>query len=273
MKDSATLLVKPTSATGSHIAVSVRAILLAASVAASIGFGVPRAHAATNVTIKSFEGAWSASTSYTAGVVVTYKNASYIALVASLGAAPTSNATDWSILDAPGATGPQGPAGAKGATGPVGPAGPAGAKGVTGATGAVGPAGPAGPKGATGPSGATGAKGATGARGPAGVSYGGFASIGGPDTTLIQSLGRHNAPSLILTTGAVGASGDYYLVASTILFAWAGDQVVCFAASGDSGTANDGMDAYLLNLTSDNVLVSSSLVDDVFVEAPCANVT
>jgi len=261
MKGSAESLVDPTSARGSPISAAVPALLLAATFAASIGFAVPRAHAATNVTIKSFEGAWSASTSYTAGVVVTYNNASYIALVASRGAAPTSNATEWSILDAPGAPGPQGPAGAKGAAGPVGPAG------AKGATGATGPVGPAGAKGATGPAGATGAKGATGARGPAGISYGGFASIGGPGTTLIHSLGSSNAPSLILTTGAVGASGDYYVVASTLLFAWVGDEVVCFAASGDSGTANDGMDAYLLNLTPTNVLVSSSLVDDVFVEA------
>jgi hypothetical protein len=52
---------------------------------------------------------------------VTYDNASYIALAASLGAAPKTNGTDWAILDPPGATGTQGPAGVKGGTWATGP--------------------------------------------------------------------------------------------------------------------------------------------------------
>ena len=96
-------------------------IILSATVAVSLlAFGVPSAQA-TNVAVKAFEGAWSSTASYSAGTVVTYDKASYIALTSNLAANPTSNTSDWAILDAPGATGPVGPAGAKGATGVQGP--------------------------------------------------------------------------------------------------------------------------------------------------------
>src|SRR2546430_14124445 len=49
-----------------------------------------------------FYGGWSSSTSYKPGYVVTYNGASYLCLVANSGVTPPSEATDWTILDAPG---------------------------------------------------------------------------------------------------------------------------------------------------------------------------
>jgi hypothetical protein len=135
------------------------------------------ATAAVVVPVLVFQGAWTNSVPYVPGAVVTYNGQSYISLVLNKGVAPNTNANDWSLLDAAGATGAQGPQGIPGpvgATGSQGPVGPAGAKGATGATGAMGPAGPAGATGAMGPTGATGAQGtagqtgATGPQGPAG---------------------------------------------------------------------------------------------------------
>ncbi len=138
---------------------------------------------ALSVAITAFRGGWSSTVTYTPGQVVTYKGASYICLAANLGASPTANPKDWSILDAPGATGPAGPDGPKGpqgatgltgpqgatgATGAVGPRGVAGPAGATGPRGIQGPVGPAGPTGPQGLAGATGATGLQGAQGPAG---------------------------------------------------------------------------------------------------------
>src|SRR6267154_37003 len=49
-----------------------------------------------------FYGGWSSSTSYKPGYVVTYNGARYLCLVANGGVTPSSNTTDWAILDAPG---------------------------------------------------------------------------------------------------------------------------------------------------------------------------
>ncbi len=108
------------------------------------------AQASVNIPFGDFQGIWSAKTTYKAGAVVTYENASYIALAPSLGAAPNVNNLEWAILDAPGATGPQGPPGPKGATGVSGATGPEGPVGKTGTTGATGPEGPVGRTGAIG---------------------------------------------------------------------------------------------------------------------------
>jgi len=97
------------------LASAVQKLLLAASLGVGLmSVGVAPAHAATNVAIKDFQGAWSSTTAYTAGAVVTYNNASYIALVSSTAVTPGTNASKWDLLDAPGA---------KGATGATGPAG------------------------------------------------------------------------------------------------------------------------------------------------------
>ena len=143
------------------------------------------ASASVDIKITDYEGAWSSSTNYGAGTIVTYNGSVYISLVnGNHDVAPNSSSTKWGIVDIPGppgATGPQGPAGPKGAAGamgpagakgPIGPIGPAGAPGGAGAPGAPGQPGPAGaqgplgPQGPQGPAGTTGATGATGAAGP-----------------------------------------------------------------------------------------------------------
>ncbi len=140
--------------------VRLRTVALAVclAVAAPFSFAVT-----TGVTITTFQSAWVSTASYTPGMVVTYQGASYICLVKNTGVAPNTNAGDWAILDAPGATGPAGPQGA------TGPTGATGAQGPQGATGPIGPPGPIGPTGATGPAGPTGPAGATGATGPIGA--------------------------------------------------------------------------------------------------------
>ncbi len=148
---------------------------------------------ATTVSITSFRAAWSSTTTYNAGMVVTYNGASYISLISSnKNVIPSSSTTAWATLDAPGATGatgpagvqgPAGPAGAQGVAGPsglqgiMGNQGPMGPAGTPGVAGSVGPAGPTGATGATGPSGPqglTGATGAAGPQGPAGTNGNGF---------------------------------------------------------------------------------------------------
>jgi hypothetical protein len=135
-----------------------------------------------------FLGAWSASTVYGTGDVVSRDGSSWVAARENLNVTPGVS-DDWLLLAQAGATGPAGPAGPQGptgetgptglqgATGPEGPTGPAGATGPQGpagpegATGPVGPqgeAGPAGPEGAAGPQGATGPQGETGPQGPTG---------------------------------------------------------------------------------------------------------
>src|SRR5450631_666229 len=114
------------------------AVLLAALFSATIS--VP-ATAAVNVGITSFRGVWASTTSYAAGVVVTYNGASYLCLVGNTGLSPNSYTAHWALLDAPGLPGATGATSAKGAQGA---AGPAGAKGATGAQGLQGVAGATG---------------------------------------------------------------------------------------------------------------------------------
>jgi hypothetical protein len=221
---------------------SARGWLLTASVgAAYCALGSP-AHAATNIAFKDFQGVWSATTSYAAGAVVTYDNASYFALAASLGAKPTSNTTDWSILDAPGAPGAQGPAGPKGATGATGAEGPAGAKGATGAAGPEGPAGAKGATGAAGPAGPKGAMGSAGARGPAGpqgpagvaLGYSTYSNQG------IANLGGYPG-TLVAETVPVAVDGEYYFNASArVLVDYADVGVYCYVTYASRGASSDG---------------------------------
>jgi hypothetical protein len=153
--------------------------MISAALSAALLFAAAAGESAraVSVSITNFRGPWASTTTYGAGAVVTYNGASYIALLRSTNVIPGSSTTDWSVLDAPGATGAAGPAGlpgpaganglngAPGASGPQGPLGPPGPMGPAGATG---PAGPVGVTGAAGPQGTPGATGAAGPQGPAG---------------------------------------------------------------------------------------------------------
>jgi hypothetical protein len=94
----------------------------------------------------AFQGAYSSSTNYAQGDVVSFGGSSFISLQdANHGNTPSASPSAWGTL-ASAATGSQGPAGP---AGPVGPSGPAGA-GVQGPAGPQGSAGPAGPAGSPG---------------------------------------------------------------------------------------------------------------------------
>ena len=205
---------------------------------------VSSATAATSIAITNFRGAWLSTPSYGAGAVVTYNGASYICLVGNTNVIPSSNTTDWAILDAPGlpgatgATGPQGPpgpTGAKGATGATGPQGPAGLTGAKGAAGPAGPAGavgPQGPAGAQGPAGPIGPPGPTGAMGPQGLTGAtGPAGPAGP-----QGPAGGSGGGLSANCGAGGLVVDvavYYNGAWTCM-----SQLPRYVANGD-GTVTD----------------------------------
>ncbi len=92
-----------------------------------------------------FQGAWSGTTAYAVGDVVTRNGASYFALVANTNVNPVGHPTTWAVLAAKGATGAAGAQGPAGVQGPAGPQGPQGIQGFTGAQGPTGPQGPAGP--------------------------------------------------------------------------------------------------------------------------------
>ena len=147
----------------------------------------------------SFQGAWSATTTYFFNDIVAFNGSSFVATGTNAGVPPNSSPTQWALIASKGdtgaagvvgpvgpqglagvagptgTTGNQGPAGPIGAMGPAGNQGPAGVAGVQGPAGAVGATGPAGPVGATGlpgpigPAGPTGDVGATGPQGPAGT--------------------------------------------------------------------------------------------------------
>jgi len=244
-------------------------LLLSAAVEASLlSLGAAPAHAGVNIPITDFQGAWVATTSYTAGVVVTYAGSSYIALIASIGAKPTTNTAEWGLLDAHGATGATGPAGATGPTGPTGPAGatgPAGIPGPAGATGATGPTGPrgamgvkgaAGPAGPTGPTGATGATGAQGSPGPAGPA-GATGSTGpqGPAGISIGYMAQSQTPianlgtgTLIVETAPVTVAGQYYFSASAFVMVDAHDVgVECYVSYSARGASSDGNFGVVIN--------------------------
>ncbi len=76
------------------------------------------AQAAVDVPLLVFQGAWVKNCAYHPGAIVTYSGASYVSLALNTIVTPGSNANDWALLDAQGATGPQGP---QGPAGPVGP--------------------------------------------------------------------------------------------------------------------------------------------------------
>lgn len=147
-----------------------------------------------------FQGTYSTATYYSAGDVVTYLGASYVALRSVKGVAPSGNSSssiDWSVMAQAGAAGPQGVTGPLGFPGPVGAIGPQGFPGIVGATGpqgAVGPAGPQGVAGSQGPIGPQGFTGVTGAQGLPGVA------------------GATGAPGLPGAQGPAGQAGPQGLV-------------------------------------------------------------
>ncbi len=248
-----------TPASTRDLASSIRKLLLAAG----MGVGLMSAGAvpaqATNVAIKSFEGAWSSTTSYTPGAVVTLNGASYIALVASHAASPSANPADWAILDAPGA---KGATGATGAAGPKGATGATGATGAKGATGPAGPAGAAGARGATGATGATGPTGPTGATGPAGISQGVDGSLPATGTVFTNLT---SGGTIVATTGTVSVSGVYYINANPLLYVDVGDAVYCYVAPGAEGNFNDGFFAGFNNEGGSAAFASGASTDVWFV--------
>jgi len=250
------------------LSTAVRGLLMAVGAGASlVTLGVSTASALTIVTIKAFQGSWSATTSYTSGVVVTYQGASYIALAANHGVPPSANAAVWGILDAPGATGPTGISGPKGANGATGPTGARGATGTIGATGPTGPKGAQGSTGATGatgpagPTGHTGASGATGPTGPATVSQG----VAGSSTTPIFNLATTG--TVVVATPSVSVTGNYYVNATAVLIAGLDESVFCYVSSGNAGNFNDGSIGGFSNFNSGGMLGQAAVADDWLVEA------
>lgn len=255
-----------------RLSARTRGWLMTASIGgACCALGLP-ALAATNIAFKNFQGAWSATTSYTAGAVVTYDNASYFALASSVGATPSSHPTDWSILDAPGAPGPQGPAGPKGATGATGSAGAKGATGATGpegpvgAKGATGAAGPKGATGATGPAGPKGATGPAGPQGPAGGAYGNATY----SKTVVSDLGAY--PGTRVAQLDVQSTGEYFITASPRVYVDRADGgVYCYLTYGARGASSDGNEGGMNNpfpVSQDIDLVGVAAVTDFwYIEA------
>src|SRR4051794_2922517 len=78
------------------------------------------------VPILSFAGNWVSTETYRAGIVVRYHGQTYLSLRRSRYVPPSTNTSDWAVLDSRGARGPVGP---QGVAGPPGPAGPQGAMG------------------------------------------------------------------------------------------------------------------------------------------------
>jgi hypothetical protein len=80
----------------------------------------------------TWDGTWSAATTYTARDAVADNGSTYIAVTASKGKNPATTTADWAILAKAGATGPKGTTGAPGAQGATGPAGQTGPQGPAG---------------------------------------------------------------------------------------------------------------------------------------------
>ena len=94
-----------------------------------------------------YQGAYTSTTNYALGDVVTWAGSSWVSLIASnAGNTPDATVGDWGLLASVGATGAMGATGATGAMGQQGPTG-FGIQGATGATGAAGATGPVGPAG------------------------------------------------------------------------------------------------------------------------------
>ena len=190
----------------------------ASTVAASTQSGAP-APQITRMAVEGIRGAdgdmtwageWSSSTSYVVNQVVQYNGSAYVCIQGNSDMAPSSNATQWTLMVSKGdigTTGSDGTSGTTGATGAVGPAGPRGERGNAGGTGPQGNTGPAGADGqsitgAQGEKGDTGATGAAGATGPQGVT-GTQGETG--DTGAKGDDGPTGAQG---PTGAVGSKGD-----------------------------------------------------------------
>jgi uncharacterized protein (TIGR03437 family) len=95
----------------------------------------------------TWQGNWSATTTYALNDAVQFNGTSYIGILTSnLNHEPDTSPTFWNTLAQIGATG---------ATGPIGPAGSTGMAGANGAAGATGAGGPTGPAGPAGPQGLT----------------------------------------------------------------------------------------------------------------------
>src|SRR5580693_980334 len=75
---------------------------------------------ATGIT---WDGTWSATTTYSPRDAVAYNGSTYIAVTASKDKNPAATTADWAILAKAGTTGPKGAIGPAGRTGPQGPAG------------------------------------------------------------------------------------------------------------------------------------------------------
>ena len=190
----------------------------------------------------SFQGAWSASKSYSANDIVTFADGStYLAVPpVNTGVTPGSDTSTWQIFVAAGATGPQGLQGPKGepgtnGTGPTGPQGLTGQTGATGLTGAAGAAGGIGLQGvrgstgATGPQGASGGQGASGAQGVTGATgYTGATGLTGPSggigpqgltgatgTGTQGQAGATGPAGIAGLTGATGPAGSAGLTGAT----------------------------------------------------------
>ena len=111
----------------------------------------------------SFQGAWSASKTYSANDIVTFADGStYLAVPpVNTGVTPGSDTSTWQIFVAAGATGPQGLQGPKGEPGTNGTNGTNGTSGTNGTNGVGGAAGLKGDTGATGPQGPPGSGGSS----------------------------------------------------------------------------------------------------------------
>ena len=141
-----------------------------------VGFLASAFVANAAVTINQYIGAWSATSTYAVGNIVTYSNQTYLALAAvAKNKIPNINPASWQLLGS-NVTGPQGPQGLQGPAGATGPAGPQGIQGIAGrngtngtngTNGAPGAQGPAGPQGIQGVAGPIGPQGPSGAAGPA----------------------------------------------------------------------------------------------------------
>ena len=190
--------------------------------------------AAVNVRIKKYEGAWSPSTAYASGNIVTYNNQTFLSLSASnLNKTPgvSASATYWQLLGS-NVVGPTGANGAMGPTGPQGLVGPTGAAGANGSSLLNGSGEPAiglgssgdfyldtdanyiyGPKTANGWGAGTSIKGSTGAVGPTGPrgqqgSTGTTGSTGPAGPIGLQgSQGVAGATGPTGPTGPTGATG------------------------------------------------------------------
>jgi hypothetical protein len=139
----------------------------------------------------TFQGSWSAPTTYAIGDVVSYSDgSSYVSLQSgNSNHPPSASPAFWAVLAQAGAAGAVGPTGP---TGAIGVTGPTGATGVTGSTGATGATGTNGAVGPTGPTGATGAIGPIGPGGSGNLFGSGILNGAGPRYTAVFGFGNLN---------------------------------------------------------------------------------